>query len=203
MLGNDANDYGNDTDDEYNSEKETRKGKEKANTDDIFVNIDQISGIAHENLGKLISRGDQLHDIKGKADMLGSVTEMFKKKARTVKSVSCLKQFQDQSVFIVYVCIGVLLFVMLITALWGASSNKSPYPQPNYPGVPAAPQPVPPPTTPAPPSTNPAPPNGQYPSYPQYPPPQQCVCVCPSYPQYPPGKSPLPQLLDYKNNTIQ
>ncbi|KAI8924122.1 hypothetical protein BC831DRAFT_314858 [Entophlyctis helioformis] len=86
------------------------KGKEKT-TDELLIEIEKVAEMTNGNIGKLLSRGERIQDIQGKAARLEEVGSMFKRRARTVHTKSCMQYFKDNILLSAYGGIGLCLLV--------------------------------------------------------------------------------------------
>ncbi|KAH6573913.1 hypothetical protein BASA60_005810 [Batrachochytrium salamandrivorans] len=189
-------------------------------TNQVIVDIDHVAQLTHSNIGKLISRGDHLEEMRGKAARLKDVGGLFKKRARVVHTVSCMQYIKSNFMVGVYggamLCMIILLLLVFARGTTVARPPTGPMP---IGGMPPAPLPKPAPApAPAPipqpgsggngagipaggngnqaacPCGNPYPYPIPYPipyPMPQYPPPQYPIPYPP--PQYPPPQYPPPQ----------
>ncbi|KAJ3277073.1 hypothetical protein HDV01_000125 [Terramyces sp. JEL0728] len=180
--------------------------------------LDEASNAVHETIGKMLGRGESIHDIKGKASNLENVGDIFRKKTRKVYNKSWWSLFKHHffkgSLALLLIIIVFFFLFVLFRWMWYIVFPYNPgygggYGYPNPGQMPGAgggtnkggPGQMPGNTggqTPGMPNPGAGMP-GSYPSYPQAPqmqcPPVVCSCSCPQpayIPQYPPYPYPPP-----------
>ncbi|KAJ3325999.1 hypothetical protein HDV06_002384 [Boothiomyces sp. JEL0866] len=179
--------------------------------------LDEASNAVHETIGKMLGRGESIHDIKGKASKLENVGDIFRKKTKK-------HHFFKGSLALLLIIIVLFFLFVLFRWMWYVVFPYNPaygggYGYPNtgqMPGMPGMPNGGNnrgmPGQTPGMPNSGGGMPNsgggmpssgggmpGAYPSYPQQPqvqcPPVVCSCSCPQpayIPQFPPYPYPPP-----------
>ncbi|KAJ3261801.1 hypothetical protein HK103_004752 [Boothiomyces macroporosus] len=187
----------------------------------IKVTLDEASNAVHETIGKMLGRGESIHDIKGKASKLENVGDIFRKRTKKVYNKSWWSLFKHHFfkgslAFLLIVIVLFFLFV-LFRWMWYIVFPYNPgygggygYPNPGQmpgmpngganrggsgqmPGMPSGGGGMPSSGGGMPSSGGGMP--GSYPSYPQTPqvqcPPVVCSCSCPQ-PAYIPQFPPYP-----------
>jgi hypothetical protein len=131
-------------------------------TNDIQINIEETAQIGNATLGKLLQRGENLSDIKDRANSLKSTGVMFKKQARKTSKNNWVDDLKSKlkisCIVIGFLLVGVLIILGVIKLF-------------TFP-------PRPPITTP--PGTPTTPGGGLI-----------CNCVCPPVYAWPPGYPPV------------
>eukprot|EP01094_Clydonella_sp_ATCC50884_P029407 TRINITY_DN9192_c1_g1_i1.p1 TRINITY_DN9192_c1_g1~~TRINITY_DN9192_c1_g1_i1.p1 ORF type:complete len:223 (-),score=79.58 TRINITY_DN9192_c1_g1_i1:155-823(-) len=84
--------------------------------------VDQVTDIMHDNVAKLLARGERIEAIEGKAEDLGQKTNAFKKKTDEVWCAMCINNIKTTIcliVTIIAVLIGIAAVIFVITQFMG------------------------------------------------------------------------------------
>ena len=126
-------------------------------TSPILDELDDIHSISNNSITKLVSRGNDINNLKQKAKQLKNTGKLFKKKMTKVKNDTFMMIMKQNSLlgmlgFWFFFCVGFIIFLLLLWVfqlIFGWSKRRTPYFPPSTvptPGVPGGP-PIRPPGT--------------------------------------------------------
>lgn len=78
----------------------------------VTLQVDQIKDIMLENIDKILTRGEKLEDIDGKAEDLQNQSRLFSKTSKTLKC-----QLIQQNMCLTITIISIIVMILLIVAI--------------------------------------------------------------------------------------
>jgi hypothetical protein len=86
--------------------------------EEIKVNIEIIKDTMHQNIDKIIERGENLEALEDKAEQLKYDANMFNKKAKKLRYKICIQNIKKNAVIILIISciIGVIIYLIYSAA---------------------------------------------------------------------------------------
>jgi len=84
---------------------------------------DEVVGIMHQNINKVVERGERLDDLQDKTDQLQEQSQVFNKSARKIKNQMWWKNVK-LNIAIAAVCIAILIVIVLAICLTGSHCGR-------------------------------------------------------------------------------
>lgn len=103
---------------------ERNRGKQTADpkVQRVQNEVDQVIDIMHDNIGKVLNRGERLEDLQDKSDDLAYNATVFRVSAKGLRSQFWWRDFKMKLIFVVLL-VALLLIIFIPIIIKGSSSK--------------------------------------------------------------------------------